>query len=54
MRIEIEAVVEDLPTGFDTLRAEARAEGFRQVERLATNWEAHTIRFHGEALLAGV
>jgi hypothetical protein len=54
MGIEIEAVVEDLPSGFDGLRAEARAEGFRQVERLATDWEARTIRFDrdGEALLA--
>jgi hypothetical protein len=33
-----------LPTGFDTLRAEARAEGFRQVERLAADWEAGTTR----------
>ncbi len=53
-RIEVEAVVEDLPAGFDTLRAEARAEGFRHVERLAADWQAHTIRFDrgGEALLA--
>jgi hypothetical protein len=52
--IETEAVVEDLPTGFDALRAEARAQGFRQVERLAADWEARTTRFdrEGEALLA--
>lgn len=54
MGIETEAVVEDLPTGFDALRAEARAEGFRQVERLAADWAARTTRFdrEGEALLA--
>ena len=54
MGIETEAVVEDLPTGFDALRAEARAQGFRQVERLAADWEARTTRFdrEGEALIA--
>src|SRR4051794_16681926 len=54
MEIEIETVVKDLPTGFDELRAEARAEGFRQIERLATDWEAGTTIFdlEGEALLA--
>jgi GNAT superfamily N-acetyltransferase len=43
-----------LPVGFDALRAEALAEGFRQVERLAADWEAGKIRFDraGEALLA--
>jgi hypothetical protein len=30
MRIETEVTIEDLPTGFDVLRAEARAEGFRK------------------------
>jgi hypothetical protein len=34
MRIETEVIIEDLPTGFDVLRAEARAECFRQIERL--------------------
>ena len=52
--IELEPVTEELPSGFDALRAEARAEGFRQVERLVTDWEARTTRFNreGEALLA--
>jgi GNAT superfamily N-acetyltransferase len=47
-------VLEDLPAGFETLRAEARAEGFLFVERLAADWEAHRMRFDrtGEALLA--
>jgi GNAT superfamily N-acetyltransferase len=54
MRIETEVIVEDLPAGFDALRAEARAEGFRQIERLLTDWDAGTLRFDrdGEALLA--
>jgi hypothetical protein len=34
-RVELDPVTVDLPAGFDTLRAEALAEGFRQVERLA-------------------
>ena len=53
MKIEMEVVTEDLPTGFDVLRAVARAEGFRQVERLAIDWDARTTRFdrEGEALL---
>jgi GNAT superfamily N-acetyltransferase len=53
VEIETEVVTAGLPTGFDELRAEARAEGFRQVERLATDWETGTTRFdrEGEALL---
>ena len=56
MEIRTEAVVEDLPNGFDILRAEARSEGFRQMERLATDWDPHTTRFDrdGEALLAAL
>src|SRR5690242_20146930 len=52
--LQIERIVDGLPAGVDTLRAEARAEGFRQVERLATDWEACTTRFDrtGEALVA--
>src|SRR6266404_9127756 len=52
--LELEPVREALPVGFEELRAEALAEGFRQVERLAADWEAGTTRFDrdGEALLA--
>jgi GNAT superfamily N-acetyltransferase len=52
--LQLERVVDHLPAGFDALRTEARTEGFRQVERLATDWEARTTRFDldGEALLA--
>jgi hypothetical protein len=51
---QFERVVDHLPAGFDALRLEARTEGFRQVERLAIDWEACTTRFDrgGEALLA--
>ena len=47
-------VVQELPADFDALRAEARAEGYRFVERLATDWASGTVRFdrEGEALLA--
>jgi GNAT superfamily N-acetyltransferase len=52
--LELERVLDALPLGFNELRAEALAEGFRQVERLASDWEAGRIRFDrdGEALLA--
>jgi GNAT superfamily N-acetyltransferase len=45
---------EELPVGFETLRAEARAEGYAFVERLANDWASRAIRFdrEGEALLA--
>ena len=52
--LELERVLDALPLGFNELRAEALAEGFRQVERLASDWEAGRIRFDrdGEAMLA--
>jgi GNAT superfamily N-acetyltransferase len=51
---KLQRVMEELPTGFDVLRAEARAEGYLFVERLATDWMSGTTRFDraGEALLA--
>jgi GNAT superfamily N-acetyltransferase len=51
---QLQPVIEELPAGFDALRAEARAEGYRFVDRLATDWMSGTIRFdrEGEALLA--
>jgi GNAT superfamily N-acetyltransferase len=51
---ELRLVIENLPAGFDALRAEARAEGYLFIERLAADWEAHKMRFehNGEALLA--
>jgi GNAT superfamily N-acetyltransferase len=50
----LERVIDDLPAGFGALRAEAHAEGYLFVERLATDWTAGAIRFdrNGEALLA--
>jgi GNAT superfamily N-acetyltransferase len=52
--LELERVTGELPAGFDMLRAEALAEGFRQIERLAGEWASRMTRFdrEGEALLA--
>jgi GNAT superfamily N-acetyltransferase len=52
-RVQLARVIGELPSGFESLRAEASAEGYRFVERLATDWAAGTIRFDrtGEALL---
>ena len=43
-----------MPAGFEALRAEARAEGYRFVDRLVGDWLSGTTRFdrEGEALLA--
>jgi hypothetical protein len=52
--MKLERVIERFPAGFDGLRAEARGEGFRLVERLATDWSSGTTRFdrEGGTLLA--
>ena len=50
----LQRVIDELPADLAALREEARAEGYRFVERLATDWGSGTIRFdrQGEALLA--
>ena len=52
--VRLVAVAENLPPGFDQLRDDARAEGYRFLDRLADDWIAGTIRFDrpGEMLLA--
>ena len=52
--LELQLVVEELPAGFGALQADARAEGYLFVDRLATDWLSRTTRFDraGEALLA--
>jgi nucleoside triphosphate diphosphatase len=52
--VRVERVAETLPAGFNALRNEARAEGYRMLDTLATGWEAREIRFaqEGEALFA--
>jgi len=51
---KLQRVIEELPAGFGALRAEAGAEGYLFMERLATDWLSGTLRFdrEGEALLA--
>jgi GNAT superfamily N-acetyltransferase len=53
-RMRLERVLAEMPAGFDVLRAEARAEGYRHIDRLADEWLAGTMRFDrdGEALIA--
>jgi GNAT superfamily N-acetyltransferase len=50
----LDAVGPELPAGFDALRAQAHAEGYRFLERLADDWASGSIRFDraGEVLLA--
>jgi GNAT superfamily N-acetyltransferase len=52
--IRLAPVIDDLPHGFDAMRAEAAAEGYRHLERLAAEWASRAMRFdrEGEALLA--
>lgn len=54
MRVLLTPVVEELPAGFELLGAEAQAEGYRFLDRLADEWASGAMRFagDGEALLA--
>ncbi len=51
--MQIAAVAGTLPHGIAVLRAEARREGHRFLERLAADWTSGIVRFDrpGEALL---
>jgi GNAT superfamily N-acetyltransferase len=52
--VQLAQVIDDLPASFEVMRAEARAEGYRHLERLAADWASRAMRFNGEgeALLA--
>jgi GNAT superfamily N-acetyltransferase len=52
--VRLQPVVDELPADFDTVRAEARAEGYRFLDRLASDWGSGAMRFDrpGEVLLA--
>jgi GNAT superfamily N-acetyltransferase len=52
--VRLEVMTGELPGGFEEVRAEARAEGYAFVERLANDWASRAIRFdrEGEALFA--
>ena len=46
--VRLERVIGELPSGFDSLRAEAQAEGYRHLDRLAADWASGALRFDGE------
>lgn len=46
--MEFDRVIDDLPHGFDEMRAEASDEGYRHLERLALDWASGAMRFKGE------
>ena len=50
----LEPIVDKLPADFEDMRSEARAEGYRFLDRLAVDWESGLMHFDrpGEALLA--
>ena len=52
--MRLEAVLDKLPADFETMQAEARAEGHAFLDRLANDWASGAMRFDrpGEALLA--
>jgi GNAT superfamily N-acetyltransferase len=52
--MQIDPVIGELPADFETMRAEARAEGYQFLERLANDWASGAMRFDrsGEVLLA--
>jgi GNAT superfamily N-acetyltransferase len=52
--VRLEAVVDKLPADFETMQAEAHAEGHAFLDRLANDWASGAMRFDrpGEALLA--
>jgi GNAT superfamily N-acetyltransferase len=52
--VRLEAVVGKFPADFETMQAEARAEGYRFLDRLGSDWGSGAMRFDrpGEALLA--
>jgi GNAT superfamily N-acetyltransferase len=54
MALRLESVIGNLPSDLDTMSAEACAEGYRFIDRLAREWLTRTTRFDraGEALLA--
>ena len=52
--VRLVRVRERLPLEFDAVREEARQEGFRFLDRLATDWHCGAMRFNhpGERLVA--
>ena len=52
--MRFQRVSNELPADFETMQAEARAEGYAFLDRLANDWASGAMRFDrpGEALLA--
>jgi GNAT superfamily N-acetyltransferase len=50
--MQLAQAVDHLPSGFEVMRAEACAEGYRHLERLGVDWASRAMRFdrEGEAL----
>jgi GNAT superfamily N-acetyltransferase len=48
MSLRLERITDRLPAGFEQMKLEADAEGYRFVERLRAEWEAHITRFDRE------
>lgn len=46
--IRLEPVIGELPPGFEALRRESQAEGYRHLDRLAADWASGAIRFNGD------
>jgi GNAT superfamily N-acetyltransferase len=46
--MQLAQVIDDLPSGFEVMRAEACAEGYQHLERLADYWASRAMRFDGE------
>jgi len=45
MQIRLQSVIWDLPQGLDALRADARAESFKHIDRLFEEWASGENRF---------
>lgn len=56
MSVTLHLITRFPPIGFAQLRAEAQAERFKHIERLAEEWEGHVQRFQldGEALFVAL
>ena len=54
MKLQLQSVIWDFPKDFDVLRGEARAEGYKHIERLFDDWQSGATKFDkdDEGLLA--
>src|SRR5215472_10309134 len=45
MKLQLQSVIWDFPEGFDVLREEARAEDYKHIERLFSEWQSGETKF---------